>query len=127
MVIRNCSVNGNIHNGIYIAASDCLIVGNQLIGNNTANSSASAVIAIVGSNNHVDGNHVSGSGVPGKGISVDFSTGSRSNNIVIRNFVAGGGTNNYSFPPTGVIVGPLITNTVSGLVTNSNPWANFSF
>jgi len=25
------------------------------------------------------------------------------------------------------IVGPLITNTVSGIVTNSNPWANFSF
>jgi hypothetical protein len=29
--------------------------------------------------------------------------------------------------PAGQIVGPLITNTVSGIITNSNPWANFSF
>jgi hypothetical protein len=126
-VIRNCSINGNNRNGIHIAASDCFIVRNSLIGNNTANDSASAAIAIIGSNNQVDGNHVSGSGVLGKGVSIDFSTGSRSNNIVIRNFVGGGGANNYSFPPSGAIVGPLITNTASSIVTNSNPWANFSF
>jgi hypothetical protein len=126
-VIRNCSINGNNRKGIYIAASDCLIVGNNVIGNNTANDSASAAIDIFGSFNQVDGNHVSGSGVLGKGISVTLSSGSYSNNMVIRNFVGGGGMNNYSFPPSGAIVGPLITNTASSIITNSNPWANFSF
>jgi hypothetical protein len=126
-VIRNCSINGNIHKGIYIAASDCLIVGNNVIGNNTANDAASSAIDIFGSFNQVEGNHVSRSGVLGKGISVTLSAGSYSNNIVIRNYVSGGGINNYSFPPNGAIIGPLITNTASSIITNSNPWANFSF
>jgi hypothetical protein len=43
---------------------------------------------------------------------------------VIKNSVSGNGANNY-LTPGSQIVGPLITTT--GTITNSNPWANFSF
>jgi hypothetical protein len=80
---------------------------------------------VFGSNNRIEGNHVTSTGVGGYGIGI-ISSASYTNNIVIQNSVAGSGANNYSFNAS-QIVGPLITNTVSGIITNSNPWANFSF
>jgi len=50
-----------------------------------------------------------------------FVTGT--NNVIIKNSAIGNG-NDYSIT-SGNIVGPLIT--VTGIITNSNPWANFSF
>lgn len=126
VVIKDCAVNGNVHHGIWVAASDCLIIGNTCIGNNTANASGYAGIYVnFGSNNRIEGNHVTGSGSTGNGILI-VSNGGVANNIVIRNTVVGGGANNYSFNSS-QIVGPLITNSLSGIITNSNPWANFSF
>ena len=124
-VIRNCTVSGNNNDGIHAAASDCLIVGNTCSGNNVVNSSGYAGIYVVGANNRIEDNHLSGNGAAGNGIAV-INGFSYTNNIVIRNSVAGGGANNYAFG-NAQIVGPLITNSASGVITNSNPWANFSF
>jgi hypothetical protein len=46
--------------------------------------------------------------------------------IGIRNSVGGGGPNNDFFNAS-QFAGPLITNTVSSVIANLNPWANFSF
>jgi hypothetical protein len=48
------------------------------------------------------------------------------NDIVIKNSVSGNGANNYlNLTPAFEAVGTLVN--AAGTVTNSNPWANFSF
>jgi hypothetical protein len=79
---------------------------------------------LASANIRVEDNHVSASGYAG--IRVDNGNSYYTNNIIIKNSVSGNGANNYSIP-AGQVFGPLITNTVSGIITNSNPWANFSF
>jgi parallel beta-helix repeat protein len=123
--IRNCTVSGNSMGGIFVAGSDCLVLENRCSGNDAANLGGPVTISVAGSNNRIEGNHVSGTGAGGYGIGI-IASASYTNNIVIRNSVAGSGALNYSFNAS-QIVGPLITNTVSGLITNSSPWANFSF
>ena len=122
-LIRGCTINGNGQNGIFVNGSGSLVVNNNCAGNNTANSASAAGISVWGSRNRVEGNHVTGSGPSGYGIYVANST-SYTNNIVIQNSVEGGGANNYSYNNS-QSVGPLIN--VSGVITNSNPWANFSY
>ncbi len=122
--ITGCAVNGNLRIGIYVYGSDCLILDNSFAGNNTMNDSIAATIYVeFGSRNRIEGNRITGSGPAGKGIQFVGGT----NNFVIRNSVIGGGVNNYAFGAfaSSQVVGPLITNT--GIITNSNPWANFSF
>jgi len=123
--VRNCLLVGNIGDGMDINGTGSYVLGNDFVGNNAANASSSASLACFGSANRFEGNHVTGSGPLGHGI---YLSGIPvfTHNLVIRNSVEGGGTNNYYFSPS-QIVGPLITNTFAGIITNSNPWANFSF
>ena len=112
--------------GISLAGSGGVVLNNELSGNNTLNIGGDvASILVQGSHNRVEGNHVSGSGSGGYGIRVS-SNAAYTNNLVIRNSVGGGGPNNYFFNAN-QFGGPVITNTASGVITNSNPWANFSF
>ena len=124
-VVENCTVSGNNGIGITVFGSDSLVRGNRCLGNNAANVGGTTSLVVFGSNNRIEGNHVTSTGVGGYGIGI-ISSASYTNNIVIQNSVAGSGANNYSFNAS-QIVGPLITNTVSGIITNSNSWANFSF
>jgi nitrous oxidase accessory protein NosD len=116
-VIRDCMVSGSTEYGIEINGSGLLVIGNNLAGNSTG------IFILSGANNQIEGNYVTGKG--GYGIEI-LNYSYVTNNIVIRNTVVGSGANNYSFNSS-QIVGPLITNTASGIITNSNPWANFSF
>jgi parallel beta-helix repeat protein len=110
--ISDCVVSGNSQYGIEIIGSGCLIIGNNCAGNN--------LLGIrVGSNNRIENNHVTGSSA---GISAQ-SPGT--NNIVIKNSVEGCASD-YVID-TNQIVGPIITNTVSGIISSSNPWSNFAF
>jgi len=120
-IVSGCWVQNNVWSGIQVASDGGDITGNDCYGNNTGGTSSYAGIYIEGPGNHIEGNRVSASGYAG--ISVDsFSSG----NIIVKNSVSGNSANNYLTPGT-QIVGPLITNTVSGIITNSNPWANFAF
>jgi len=124
--ISGCVVANNYRRGIYVnwwgAGSE--VIGNTCVGNNTANSTSDAGILLASANIRVEDNHVSASGYAG--IRVDNGNSYYTNNIIIKNSVSGNGANNYVLPGA-QIVGPIITNTVSGIITNSNPWANFSF
>jgi len=126
-VVSGCWIKYNEGNGIWLAGPHSAIWGNVCLGNNTGNNTNAAGIYVFGSNNRIEGNHITGSATSGNGIliydSVDFGS---VNNIVIKNSVEGNGTNNYYFG-TNQIVGPIICNTATGIITNSNPWANFSF
>jgi parallel beta-helix repeat protein len=119
--IRGCSVNGNQFDGIDVFGSGCLIEDNDVAGNNIAKSSPNTCLGISGSNNRVEGNHVTGNGA---GFGIQISAATSTNNIVVKNSVIGNGANNYSTVP-GNIIGPFIN--VTGTITNSNPWANFSY
>ena len=118
--VSGCYVSGNTRDGILVNGGDCQIIGNNCSSNNISGNVNDAGILIYYSNNRVEDNHVTGNGNSG----IWVFNGGYHNNIIVKNTVIG--TNNYSIP-TGQISGPLITNTVSGVITNSNPWANFSF
>jgi parallel beta-helix repeat protein len=110
----------NGSSGILVIGPGSEAIGNYCIRNNTANNADDAGICVLDANNRVEDNHVSASGYAG------ILVQSVGNNIIIKNSVSGNGTKNYS-GIAGNVVGPIITNTVSGIITNSNPWANFSF
>ena len=123
-VIKDCLFSGNGVAGLEEIGSGSLIADNNFVTNIVANLGGSS-LAIDGSNNRIEDNHITSSGQVGHGIYV-FPSTSYTNNLLIRNSVYGYGANDYSFN-TSQIVGPLITNTAAGIITNSNPWANFAF
>jgi parallel beta-helix repeat protein len=120
--VSSCYVANNYGPGIGVAGSSSMVIGNTCIGNNTSDSSVWAGIYIWGngSNNRIEDNHVSASGYAGISTS-----GAGPNNIIIKNSVSGNGAGNNYIIPGNQIVGPIIYST--GFITNSNPWANFSF
>ncbi|MBP7825524.1 MAG: right-handed parallel beta-helix repeat-containing protein [Verrucomicrobia bacterium] len=120
-VIRDCLVSGNQRDGIEVFGSHSLVANNNVTQNNLQAGPGNASISVIGSNNRIEGNHVVGAG-GGFGILCNF--GSYTNNIFIKNSVIGNGANNYSIT-SGNIVGPFLNTTDT--ITNSNPWANFSF
>lgn len=121
--VSGCLFKYNGGSGIYAGdlGNGSTIVGNICMGNNTSGNPSNAGIILFNSNNRVEDNNVVGNGYAG--IAVSAAEGGV-NNVIIRNTVSGNGTNNYVVPGN-QIVGPLIT--TAGTITNSNPWANFSF
>jgi parallel beta-helix repeat protein len=117
-VIRDCSFEANIAYGINLSGSGCSILDNNFNGNAYG-------MDVSGANNQIDGNHIIGNGPPGLGILMFTGVGI-TNNFVIRNYVTGYGSGDYSIGSS-EIVGPIINSTSSGTITNSNPWANFAF
>ena len=125
--VSGCLVRNNFESGIYVDSPGSEVIGNTCIGNDTANSAGAAGIYIDDARNRIEDNHVTASGFAGIQVAPSFFY---TNNIIIKNSVEGtlgGGTGNNYITPNTQIVGPIITNTVSGIITNSNPWANFSF
>jgi parallel beta-helix repeat protein len=104
-----------------VEVANSVIIGNNCTGNNYANNSYDAGIIIDDINNRVEDNRVTASGHAGIQI---WNNSYITNNVIIKNSVSGNGPNNYILP-NAQIVGPIITAT--GTITNSNPWANFSF
>jgi parallel beta-helix repeat protein len=119
--VSDCYVENSQKSGIYIYLRDCQITGNNCFNNNTGASTNEAGIYIDDNDNRVEDNHVTGSGYAGIMVGTD---GTYSKNVIIKNTVTGNGANNY-LTPGNQAVGPLIT--TYGTITNSNPWANFSF
>jgi hypothetical protein len=117
--VSDCLVHNSGYSGIYVDAPGSQVIGNTCIGNNSGANSGHAGIVVNDARNRIENNHVSASGYAGILVSATYA-----NNLIIKNSVIGSGTNNYVVPGA-QIVGPLITNT--GTITNSNPWANFSF
>ena len=120
-IVSGCWAQNNAWSGIQVPGQGSTVSGNTCLNNNTSASSSYSGIRVESSANRIEGNTVSGSGFAG--ISVDTIYAS---NIIIKNSVFGNAGNNYLYNSS-QIVGPLITNTVSGIITNSNPWANLSF
>jgi hypothetical protein len=118
--VSGCHVEANYYSGIYADAPGCQVTGNTCLGNNSGNSTTDAGIYLNNSNNRTQGNHVTASGNAG----IMVGSGSYSGNVIIQNTVNGGGANNY-VTPGAQIVGPFIS--TSGVITNANPWANFSY
>ncbi|MBU6410780.1 MAG: right-handed parallel beta-helix repeat-containing protein [Verrucomicrobia bacterium] len=116
-----CHVENSFGSGIYVASPGCRITGNNCLNNNSSASTNSAGIYVAGSNNRIENNHLTAN--LNAGIQVDPN--GYTNNIIIKNTVAGDGTNDIVTSTNAQIVGPLIITT--GVITNSNPWANFSF
>lgn len=121
--IRNCAVSGNQDDGIAVIANGCLVSGNVVNENNQANVSGNAGIDVLTANCRIENNHLTGN--LSFGIEIEAELGA-TNNIVVGNSVQGDGAHDY-FYSTAQIVGPVMTNNATGIITNSNPWANFQF
>lgn len=118
--VSNCSVHNNTGTGIVVLGNGSQIIGNTLAGNNAANSASSAGIIVEGLNNRIEGNHVTGSGAAGYGIAFNYS--GYTNNVIIKNSVAGNGANNYTTAGgSGNDCGPVGT-----AASSTSPWANIS-
>ncbi|MDB6028872.1 MAG: hypothetical protein JWM68_5095 [Verrucomicrobiales bacterium] len=138
-IVQNCRTKGNAANGISVypgMVSDCLsiengfsgifvnapgskIIRNTCYSNNTLNHSQNGGITINDSSSRIEDNVVTANTRAGIRVLANYT-----NNLVIKNNVTGNGTNNYILS-TNQVVGPLISTT--GTITNSNPWANFSY
>jgi hypothetical protein len=118
-IVRGCTMVSNFQSGLHTSGSGNLIAGNVFAGNNVQNNGSYGGITIFGARNRIEGNHVTSNTTNGYGINFGGTT-----NIVIQNTVMGSGANNYS-SSFGHVVGPIITG--GGFITNSNPWANFSY
>ena len=124
--VTGCTVFGSHSYGIYASGPGCLIVGNTCIGNNTdnVNNSGGIVIADFAGQCRIENNQLTGNGASGIRI-IDIAFGSGANkNFVIKNTAVGNGVN--YIVPGGNVFGP-IANDSTGAITNSSPWANFSF
>ena len=119
--VTGCRAQNNGQSGIYVNLPGSQVIGNNCIGNNTSLSTFHAGIYLNDSNNRIEDNHVSASGYAGISVSSSYT-----HNFIIKNTVTGNGANDYLYN-TSQIVGPIVTTTVSGIITNSNPWANFAF
>ena len=119
--IKNCTSSDNRFNGITVVANGCLVSGNVCNGNNQANINGNGGIVVLDANNRIENNHLTGN--VGYGIEIPAESGT-TNNIVVGNSVQG--TNDYYYS-TAQIIGPIMTNNATGIITNSNPWANFQF
>lgn len=117
--VSGCLLANNVQSGVYVYYQDCQIIGNTFYNNNTSANTAHAGIYIYDNNNRVENNHVTGSGYAGIAVNSGYS-----GNVIVKNTVSGNGANNY-LTPGSQVVGPIIT--TYGTITNSNPWANFSF
>ena len=122
-VIRGCTASLNGEYGIYLGGPGYLVYGNTCFGDNAIDEANGAAILINGSNNRIENNFVTGSGPAGYGIAINTGI---TNSVIVRNSVEGNWPNDFLFNSQ-QLTGPLITNTVSGMITNSNPWANFAF
>ena len=111
--VSGCYVGSSGFYGIWAYDNGCQIIGNNCVANGTG-------IYAQSSNNRIEDNHVTGSSTTG----IRVLNSSYTNNIVVKNTVIGNVANNYNIP-TNQIVGPLIS--TAATITNSNPWANFSF
>jgi len=110
--IRDCATGLNAGDGIRVSA-DTFVAGNTCRAN--GNGGDGAGIHATSGDNRIDGNTVTDND---RGIEVDIA-----GNLIVRNSASGNSTN-YVITGTQTI-GPIITAT--GTITNTNPWANFSF
>lgn len=117
-VVSNCTIENNINAGIFVFGDGSQILGNTLSGNNATFSANVFGILVEGSNNRIEDNHIVGSNAAGYGI--QYNIGGFTNNIIIKNSVAGNGANNFS-GGSGDDVGPIGT-----AATSTSPWANIS-
>jgi hypothetical protein len=113
--VTGCTVANSVSSGIYVTTPGSVIAGNICTGNNTSGSATDAGIYVAESNNRIENNHVTASGYAGIKVNTAYT-----NNVVIKNSVAGNGGNNYigtafnDFGPIGTAA------------TTTSPWANIS-
>jgi hypothetical protein len=119
--VSHCSVQHSGSDGIGLEGAGCVIHGTVISGNNTDNVAVNAGLYINSINHRIENNQFIGNGAAGYGI---LANGSPAGVLVIKNFVSGNGVRNYGISAP-IIFGPIITAT--GPITNSNPWANFSY
>jgi hypothetical protein len=122
--VSGCTVQATLYSGIFEDGSGGgKITGNNCSGNNTSGSLYHAGIMLYGSNNRVEDNHVNGSGTAGifvRTFALNPPVPPATNNVVIKNTVAGSGANNYYYPLNNDI-GPIGTAS-----TATSPFANIS-
>ena len=114
-VITGCTVVNCQNSGILIGGGQGSVVSGCTANND------SAAIYVYAPQCRIEANHIT---TTNSGYGILIGGNGDTNNIVIKNSVEGYGVNNYHLI-SGQVVGPIIT--AAGTITNSNPWANFSF
>ncbi len=112
IIIEDNICNGNGAGGILASEASGRIIGNTCTGNNDG-------LLLEGSQSYVDGNSVYNNTMNGiRSYTFIFKD---DHSVAVRNTAAGNGTN-YSFSTT-TKSGPIVT--TNGVISSTNPWANF--
>ena len=111
-LITSCVANDNAGAGLQ-PGRNVLVLDNECAGNAIG-------IFINGTRNRIEGNNLVGNGV---GLHLFTSSAT---NMAVRNSASGNSTN-YVFTGTDNLIGPTNNPVAGGFLTNTNPWANFSF
>ena len=119
--VNGCTVTSNTLHGIQVARA-CRVTGNVATDNGVGAGNGAGIL-VSSSFNRIEGNVVSGND---RGLDVQAG-----GNFIIKNTASdnpyGSGASNYlfvagsTFGPTNNLVG------AGGVITNQNPWANFSY
>jgi parallel beta-helix repeat protein len=129
--VTDCTAARNRSVGISVY-SQCRVAGNTCAGNGVTNDMTPpdgmvAGICVQGNNSVIERNNVTGNGI---GIEViDSAFG----NLIVNNTATKNGQPNRDYKILGIPTGPCsnyvgaIWDLAPGEITNSNPWANFSF
>jgi parallel beta-helix repeat protein len=133
--VKDCRIRGCPGGDGLSVASSCIVQRNQIYGcksgislegsscvvteNSCQNSSPANGFNVSGNFNRIENNVAIGNGSFGF-----ISQGNTTNNVVVRNIARGNPSGNYVLNNTDV-AGPIISD--SGTITNTNPWANFSY
>lgn len=117
--VRVCTARGNGDDGIEVP-NDCLVAGNHCTGNGAGTGTGAGIHSTI-AGNRIEGNSTI---YNQRGLWIEGGA-----NLVIRNSSRynpnGTGTNNFVIA-SGNMVGP--TNSLPfGTITNTSPWANFSY
>ena len=117
--VRNCTVRGNGDDGIEVP-NDCQVTGNHCTGNGNGSGTGAGIHTTI-AGNHIEGNSAI---YNQRGLWIEGVA-----NLVTRNSSRynpnGTGSNNFIIV-SGNMVGP-INSLASGFITNTSPWANFSY
>jgi parallel beta-helix repeat protein len=115
LLVHSVAASNDVH-GI-VAVGGCVVLENLSVANGASGTTNAAGIFVAG---------VGGARIEGNNLFTNLTMGIRllgGGNLVIRNSARMHATN-YVIP-AGNAFGP--TNAVSGVITNTNPWLNFSF
>jgi parallel beta-helix repeat protein len=120
--VRGCEVSNCSQSGIQVT-SNCVVVRNSLVGNNSSGTGNLGGLVATASGNRIEGNSFVGNG--NAGLYISGGAGPHvTGNLIVGNSFSG----TLYIVDAGNTIGPLVNMASGGgVITSTNPWANIAY